>query len=785
MDDVTGSLLRASLERTAGAASKCCCDLVYLAAFINFVKCKQVSVVDGLDMVRRMTLRSGTRRTDTLVALCINLRLLCLRSGTMKSTRDFLTVQAEATIECMVTNGVTTSSSHPRFVALHKLLEVTREAVERLRTEYHRIKAEQLAKGRILSRPGLARPYRGLGILQPKAIENLHRSVLPSDIWPHLPEFTSVFDFLDRTIRFLEYKTDTALKAEPTRKNPAQMGRTSSTQVVPEGSEALPAGHLEEGLDAQFDHADLLLQDAAAWVDQLCHYEEVSHTSSGGVLTRGLSSGGGSHHVVVIPTATEIARDELVESLEEADASLDGNFLDREDLLTLLTTRLNLTLRDPRQDVDTILSAMDLDDNGYVSTQEFLTVFAPILASRKQEGRNMQLYDLLKDEFSKILNQARTEWKLICRKVLLIDSELRIIETDPIYNSVKGWRSTMFWHLYHRPYTVPDKDGRSASEPVLVANRYAHLLERLDRNISGHEHWARNITHHHPDVMGIIPPEQFSVSVLAFMAALRAKLPAAAAFATFLTQNKPTPPIRRLTAKQVPWVTKQFQGGASESLYGADAKPGKLKLSNMRKRPVTASAALNKPSTNNVSLDSSFESLLGKDGPEGFTRTASLEIEHGRNSENRPMKEQGAGKPNGSPPRRKLGIHEMLYGPRPAVWKLRMHTAGGAHSPKISPQGEMGKSEMGAGLRVGGKAPVCGSSPHGSAARPKHSPRSVEFEGAPRRASGVPSPLASRISSPRSGASPMGSGGGGGAARPATRSTPPPHPVSIGISLPF
>lgn len=45
--------------------------------------------------------------------------------------------------------------------------------------------------------------------------------------------------------------------------------------------------------------------------------------------------------------------------------------------------------------------------------------------------------------------------------------------------------------------------------------------------------------------------------------------------------------IRRLTAKQVPWVTKQFQGGASESLYGADAKPGKLKLSNMRKRPVT------------------------------------------------------------------------------------------------------------------------------------------------------------------------------------------------------
>ena len=54
---------------------------MYLAAFINFLKCKQVSVVDGLDMVRKWTLRSGTRRTDTLVALGIGLRLLCLRSG--------------------------------------------------------------------------------------------------------------------------------------------------------------------------------------------------------------------------------------------------------------------------------------------------------------------------------------------------------------------------------------------------------------------------------------------------------------------------------------------------------------------------------------------------------------------------------------------------------------------------------------------------------------------------------------------------------------------------------
>jgi len=38
----------------------------------------------------------------------------------------------------------------------------------------------QAAKGRMIT--GLARPYRGLGIHQPKAIETLHRSVLPSDV---------------------------------------------------------------------------------------------------------------------------------------------------------------------------------------------------------------------------------------------------------------------------------------------------------------------------------------------------------------------------------------------------------------------------------------------------------------------------------------------------------------------------------------------------------------------------------------------------------------------------
>ena len=37
--------------------------------------------------------------------------------------------------------------------------------------------------------------------------------------------------------------------------------------------------------------------------------------------------------------------------------------------------------------------------------------------------------------------QARTEWKLICRKVLLVDTDLRIIETDPIYNVIHPRRT--------------------------------------------------------------------------------------------------------------------------------------------------------------------------------------------------------------------------------------------------------------------------------------------------------------------------------------------------------
>jgi len=176
---------------------------------------------------------------------------------------------------------------------------------------------------------------------------------------------------------------------------------------------------------------------------------------------------------------TEVGLHDIVrEAFDKVDLNGDGKLSPPEIAESLKSL---LELQDPVNDADSICAAIDTDGDGFISLSEFHGFIRPTVGQHLAAGRQLEVERILRDAFSRVLTDAKSEREDIIRAFM--ESEKTISSTTKQASGnvfSHSWMHKIFEGMYNNPADDPNA-------PIYRAHRAEYLKEQLKTLIAKEE----------------------------------------------------------------------------------------------------------------------------------------------------------------------------------------------------------------------------------------------------------------------------------------------------------
>lgn len=172
---------------------------------------------------------------------------------------------------------------------------------------------------------------------------------------------------------------------------------------------------------------------------------------------------------------TEVGLHDIVrEAFDKVDLNGDGKLSPPEIAQSLKSL---LELQDPVNDADSICAAIDTDGDGYICLSEFHDFIHSTVVQHLAAGRQLEVERILRDAFSRVLTEAKSEREDIIRAFMESEKTTKKASGNVFSHS---WMHKIFEGMYNNPTDDPNA-------PIYRAHRGGYLKERLKTLIANEE----------------------------------------------------------------------------------------------------------------------------------------------------------------------------------------------------------------------------------------------------------------------------------------------------------